>query len=298
MKQAILITAYKNFKHLIDVVDFFDETFSIYIHIDKKSRIPQEVYKKLNNNSNVKLLSQKYTINWGGLNHLKCILFLAEIALKNEKTQFFHLISGQDFPIKDCLHFKKMESATKSNDYLEYFEIPNKQWGNENGGLDRVTYYHLFDVFDAKKHIKWLWRFVSIQKKFHIKRLITNKMPKLYGGSTWWSLSRDVLQYVINYTNKKPYLINRLKYTFCPEEIYFQTVIMNSVFSKQIINNNLRYIDWNPDRVGKYNPSPAILDLSDFERISTSDKLFARKFEKPISDTLKATIQKALILEK
>ena len=37
MKQAILITAYKNFNHLIDLIDFFDDDFEIFIHIDKKS---------------------------------------------------------------------------------------------------------------------------------------------------------------------------------------------------------------------------------------------------------------------
>ncbi|MCF7569076.1 beta-1,6-N-acetylglucosaminyltransferase [Sabulilitoribacter arenilitoris] len=294
MKQAILITAYKNFAHLVDIIDFFDDSFYIYIHIDKKSKIPQKIYKELQTNVYVKMVSQKFVVNWGGLNHLKSILFLGGAALKNKDIQYFHLISGQDFPIKNIIQFKKMIDDSKAKGFLEYFEIPTKGWGNENGGLDRVTYYHLYDVLNAKKHIKWMWKFVNLQKKLHVKRSITNKTPKLYGGSTWWSLSRGVLQYVVDYTSKKPYLFNRLKYTFCPEEIYFQTVIINSAFSKQIINNNLRYIDWNPDRVGKHNPSPAILNLSDFEKISTSDKLFARKFEKPTSDILKAAVQKSI----
>ncbi len=294
MKQAILITAYKNFAHLVDIIDFFDDSFYIYIHIDKKSKISQKIYKELQTNVYVKMVSQKFVVNWGGLNHLKSILFLGEAALKNKDIQYFHLISGQDFPIKNIIQFKKMIDDSKAKGFLEYFEIPTKGWGNENGGLDRVTYYHLYDVLNAKKHIKWMWKFVNLQKKLHVKRSIANKTPKLYGGSTWWSLSRGVLQYVVDYTSKKPYLFNRLKYTFCPEEIYFQTVIMNSAFSKQIINNNLRYIDWNPDRVGKHNPSPAILNLSDFEKISTSDKLFARKFEKPTSDILKAAVQKSI----
>ncbi|WP_170179813.1 beta-1,6-N-acetylglucosaminyltransferase [Flavivirga rizhaonensis] len=291
MKQAILITAYKNFEHLVDILDFFDESFEFYIHVDKKSIIPKSVFKKINSRKNVKTLSQRYKVNWGGVNHLKSILFLAGNALQEPDTQYFHLISGQDFPIKNTLQFKKMINSSKSKDYLEYFEVPTKAWANENGGLDRVQYYHLFDMLDAKKHIKWLWWFVRLQKKFHFKRSIKNEIPKLYGGSTWWSLSRETLQYVVNYTNKNPYLINRLQYTFCPEEIYFQTIIMNSDYSKKVINDNLRYIDWESTRIGKYSASPAVLSSSDFEKIKASKKIFARKFDNPISDNLKVMLQ-------
>ena len=125
-----------------------------------------------------------------------------------------------------------------------------------------------------------------------VKRSFSSKINKLYGGSTWWSLSRETLQYVINYTKKEKYLINRMKYTFCPEELYFQTVIMNSDYSKKVINNNLRYMDWNYRRVGKYSSSPAVLNLSDLIHIKRSFYLFARKFESSISNDLKSALLK------
>ncbi|MDO5987938.1 beta-1,6-N-acetylglucosaminyltransferase [Flavivirga amylovorans] len=292
MKQAILITAYKNFKHLVDIIDFFDESFEFYIHVDKKSKVLKSDFEKIGARKNVKILSRKYRVNWGGLNHLKSSLFLASKALEEPANQYFHLISGQDFPIKNITQFKKTTNGSNLKDYLEYFEIPTKHWANENGGLDRIQYYHLFDMLDAKKHIKWIWRFVRLQKKFHFKRSIKDETPKLYGGSTWWSLSRKTLQYVIYYTNNSPYLINRLKYTFCPEEIYFQTIIMNSNASKKVVNDNLRYIDWESTRIDKYSISPAVLSSSDFEKIKASKKLFARKFDSPTSDSLKAMLLK------
>lgn len=39
MKHALLITAYKNFEHLIDIINFYSKDIEIYIHIDKKSKI-------------------------------------------------------------------------------------------------------------------------------------------------------------------------------------------------------------------------------------------------------------------
>ena len=85
MKQAILITAFKNFNQLAEIAEFFDEDFSVYVHIDKKSEISSEEFTTLNAIPNIELISQKYKVNWGGRNHLRCILFLISEALKDKE---------------------------------------------------------------------------------------------------------------------------------------------------------------------------------------------------------------------
>jgi hypothetical protein len=37
MRQAILITAYKNEKQIYDIINYFGKDFEFYIHVDKKS---------------------------------------------------------------------------------------------------------------------------------------------------------------------------------------------------------------------------------------------------------------------
>ena len=122
MKQGILISAYKNFDHLIDIVSFFDENFEIYIHIDKKSKVDGSIINTLHSFNIVKLISRKYLVNWGGLNHLKCILHLSEVALKSQELETFHLISGHDYPIKDISYFKDFFKTNKEKDFFSYFE--------------------------------------------------------------------------------------------------------------------------------------------------------------------------------
>ena len=291
MKQAVLITAYRSFDHLIELISFFDDDFYIYIHIDKKNRPQKTLINTIRSLKNVVFISSKYKIYWGGLNHLKCYLLLSEEALKKPDIVYFHLISGQDFPIKSLSHFKNIIKEDNLKDYMEFFKLPTPVWKNQNGGLDRIEYYNLFDVINAKKYIKWLWLLVRIQKRIRFSRPVSTSIGELYGGFTWWSLTRNTLQFVIDYTKEKPYFINRMKHTFCPEEMYFQTVIMNSEYAKNVVNDNLRYIDWNPDRTGKYETSPAVLDITDFEKVKNSNKLFARKFDSPISDKLKEALQ-------
>lgn len=228
MKQAILITAYKNYHHLEDIIAFFDEDFTIYIHIDKKSYIAEQELLSLKQYSNVKLISQKFKVNWGGFNHLRSILYLAEKALENPSNHYFHLISGHDFPIKPVSDFKFFFNNT-NKEYINCFQISSSKWAN-NGTLDRLEYYNLYDLFNWKIdfHKRIIKKIIHWQKKIHFKRSMQLNASHLYGGSTWWSLSRECLNYVIQYSNKNNIFLNRFKYTLCSEEFYFQTILMNS----------------------------------------------------------------------
>jgi hypothetical protein len=142
---------------------------------------------------------------------------------------------------------------------------------------NRLEYYNPYEYFDYRKTAG---RFiinslVKIQKKLRIKRKVPyNIFPKLYGGPTWWSLTRDSLQYVIDFTNTHRLSLKTMQFTFCSEEIYFQTVLLNSEHAKNIVNDCLRYIDWSSGRGGY----PAFLDVTDYEKIKTSNNIFARKF--------------------
>lgn len=271
MKIAILITAYKNVHQVIDIITYFDDRFHFYIHFDKK-QLPQGI-DRLKAFSNVSVFS-RYTVNWGSINHLKAILFLSKEALKDPENNYFHLISGQDFPTRPVSHF--FDTSLIENNYLQHFPLPTKEWSG-NGGLDRYSFYHLYDWIQGNKITINLWneRFIKLQKFLKIKRKNAAKqLGMLYGGGTWWSLQRQVLTYVINHPEKAA-VIKRLRYCFCSEELYFQTLLLNSPFASRITNNNLRYIDWESMRGG----CPAFLDVTDYEKIKQQHTLFARKID-------------------
>lgn len=280
MKQALLITAYKDFEQLTEISNFFGDNFALFIHIDKKSTIETAQLKNIQSLKNVRLLSRKYRVNWGGRNHLKSILWLSREALKHSDLSYFHMITAQDFPIKSKNDFLTFFDSNKKNIFLENFTMPAKCFNH--GGMHRVEYYNFYDVFDAKKHLKWINFFIKIQKRLGFKRTTSKKLPPLYAGSTYWSMHREALNYVINYSDTNHSLLKRLQHTFCAEEIYFQTVLMNSDFKNQIDSNNLRFIVWE-ERNGVI---PAILEEQDLINIEKSDAFFARKFEKSISAIL------------
>lgn len=282
MQQAILVTAYKNIAHLKEIIDFFDDDFLFYIHIDKKTKLGKADTLLLSENKKVVFLSRKFSINWGGFNHLQSILLLASEAIKNKETKYFHLISGHDFPVKGGEYIKFFISGNYGRQFMEHFELPTENW--PHGGMDRIEKYNLYDLFNARSRMgkRMIYALLDVQWQFRIKRKLPGQFSRLYGGSTWWTLSADCLNHVFNFLNQNPDFVNRFKYTFCSEEIFFQTIILNSPFRENVVNNNLRHIVWQ-ERNGNY---PANLDESDYEDLSASDCLFARKFEYPVSQKL------------
>ena len=283
MKQGILITAYKEINHLMKLINFFDDDFYLYIHIDQKSRITKDETEVIQKAKNVVFFSRQFNVNWGGNNHLKSILLLSKEAIKNENIEYFHVISGQDFPIKSCNSIKRYLINNNGKEFLGSFEMPAKIWGDD-GGMARICYFNFYDIFNAKTWIgsHTIRLLLKAQKKLKIKRNIPQNFPKLFGGSTWWTLSYPCLKYVVNYTKNNPYFLKRFKYSFGSAEIYFQTIIMNSPFKPNVMNKNLRYIDWNRGT----GSNPSNLDETDYDKIIKSDAIFARKFAYPVSERL------------
>ncbi len=286
MKHGLLIVAHRDFSQLKELLSYFDEDFEIYLHLDKKSGFSDGQVKELSNTRNVRLVTSAYSVNWGGHNLLKAILLLASEAVKNKNLRYIHLLSGQDFPIKALREFKRYFEDNNGKEFIEHFQIPSERWSE--GGFERMWYFAPYDFINARgRYRPVLMLMLAVQKALRLKRPIAKKMPVPYGGSAWWSLTRECLEYVVKYTAVNPIFYQRLKNSFSPDEMYFQTIVMNSRFANKAVDDNLRYIDW--IRNSSTGENPTILELQDLESIIASDHLIARKFVIPESfELLKA----------
>jgi hypothetical protein len=91
--------------------------------------------------------------------------------------------------------------------------------------------------------------------------------------------------------NQNRRFVNFFKYVFIPDEIFFQTIILNSPFKENVIDNDLRCIDWS----GRGGFRPTIWCKDDLEELSKSAALFARKFDTNVDpDILDLIDQKIL----
>ena len=282
MKQALLITAYKNPEHLNNLIDVFenDDNFSVYIHIDNKGTFTKEDIERLRSIRIVKYISTKYRVQWGSINHLKAFLLLCKEAVKESGVEYIHTITGHDYPIKSAAEITRFMEEHKGTLFMNADKLPFDGW--IGGGLDRIIYYYPHDLINVRvpRNYKIKERIIEFQQKYKLERNFPKSFPsELYGGLVYWSIPTDAVQYILDFNKKNGSYLRRFRLTYCSEEIYFQSIIMNSPFREQVNKNNLRFMVWEK-RNGN---NPANLDESDFENIESSDALFARKFELPVS---------------
>lgn len=65
-----------------------------------------------------------------------------------------------------------------------------------------------------------------------------------YGGSAWWCLSKDAIQYIYNFVKENEEFVEFFDYVFLPDEIFFQTILLNSPLKENIVNQSLTYDNW------------------------------------------------------
>lgn len=273
MKQAILITAYKDLSFLQRIVSCFDEDFDFYIHIDKKCKEPNPVFE-----CDHVVVLKKYRIEWGSERHLWAMFDLLGMAYKKGGYSYYHIITGSDYPIKALSEFKSFFSEGNRKSYIEYHLLPRESWGTE-GGFERIRYYWIgnqwLDLRRLGKATRWL---LKLQRKLGFSRNLS-AFGQWYGGGGYCSLSDKGVDCICSFGRKR---LHRLSlYTHCAEEIFFQTILLNSPDRSQVCEDSLHLSVWEKDAA-----SPKVLDESDFETIAKSNCFFARKVDAAHSSLL------------
>lgn len=283
--QAIIITAYRDLEQVHELADLLSERFEVYIHVDK--RVSQSDLKKsglLGQHKGEHKVSvyQKFRVNWGSPNHLWSILYCIKEALKNPETTYFHIISGEDFPVRN---------VEQIYDFFEHeervfcdFSYLNCKKENKKRIQRWQSTYSFLNVFDYKNMTQKIVvkLMVLFQTCIGINRLEQINL-ELAQGLVWGGYPRKAIEYCMEYAYENPEFLVFLEYGHAPEEFFFATIFLNSDYWKgKVAGKNYRYISWEK-RNGSY---PAILDESDIAKIQQGDYMFARKVRRPISSAM------------
>lgn len=293
MSHAILIMAHKDYPQLRHLVEYFSHDCQVFIHVDRKGDITDEQINELRRMNNVRKVYRRYTIYWGGFSILKCEMYLLNCALKECEADYIHLISGEDYPIKPLDTFLDTFDKAMGVNFLSYVHLPHPKW--QNNTYTRFEYYYPFDFYHERNESKQkAEQWVNFQKKWHIHRSIPHYFEHLYGGSQWFSITREATRLLLEYTQKRPAFYRRLRFTFAPEESYIQTVLLNLLPTGKVLNTNLRLIRWKHENGN----APANLGTEHFHLLTESKYLFARKFTYPFCRQLVERIDKYLLQER
>lgn len=273
-KHAFLIGLYQNPDYAMTLVESLrGERSNIYVHInplylDKFKGFIAHYAKA----DDVQVIHTQPT-KWGGYSLLRQILDLLRLAMQDESNGYFHMLTGQDILIKPLTELYQFFDAHSECNYLSYGK--DQMLTPQRGyllGVNRSQYYHLFDLLNYRGnmlHRQLEKYFVKTQQLLHLKR----KWPfnNYYQGSGWFSFNREAVTEIMGWIQKNHKVV---EYTFAPDEVIFQSILLNSNKDFHVVNDNLRFILWdNQGEVG----SPVILTEQHFDQIQKSHCFFARK---------------------
>ena len=289
MTHAILILAHKQINHLSRLIRYFSRKCYVFIHIDKKQDFGIEEEKFLYAYPQVKFISRKYSVNWGGTSVLESELHLLRVAVQNSDADYFHLISGQDYPIRPLDYFLDFFERGKDKEYISYVHLPHPRW--EGNTFHRLQYYYPYDYAAGQENPReWVKEQVRQQRSKGAKRPIPDEFDHLYGSSQWFSITRKAATTLLDYTDNSPSLYRKMWMTFAPEECYVATVLVNLMDHNNIVPWNHRFIRWKYENGNR----PANLGCEHFRYLLENEYLMARKIELPCSHPLLNLIDKYL----
>lgn len=264
MRVAHLIITYTNPAQTARMINRMQHPdFDFYIHVDAK--FPIESHKEVAQIPNVYLIQNRVDVQWAAFSTIQAELNgLQEILNTGRSYDFISLMSGQDYPIKTAHYMQEFFEGKKGKLLLKYRAFS----GEWEEGMNRVNRYHLTDFkFRGQYFLERL-----INKL--VKRTDQPKGMKFYGSSMFWVISPEAAEYVLATVDRDPKMKRFFKFSWAPDEFLFQTILLNSPFASQVINENCHYYKHPPQT-----PSPKTFLLEDIDDILSSDRLYARKFD-------------------
>ena len=297
MSLAHIILAHKNVGQVGRLVRaLWHPDDVIVLHIDRRAPAALHTLARdlARSHPNVLVLPAR-AILWGGAAMAEVQIAGAAAALAHNPhwTHYFTL-SGQDFPLQPrAAIFARMRASPEAS-WVSWFDpLATPHWKNARERLER--YYLEWPWLHRMLHLPALGRRLRALLGWnnHLPYLpgFRRRWPdfRYFGGSNHVVLSRAACRHLVS--DPRARAITRwLRHSAHANEIAFQSVLRNSPLADLIINDNLRWIDF-PHSAS---PNPRTIVAADFDRLVSSEKLFARKFDEAVDSAILDRLERHL----
>ncbi|MBF0713650.1 glycosyl transferase [Gemella sp. GH3] len=294
MKQAYLIIAHNKFEQLKYLIECLDNINNdIYIFVDKKSNISEDVKGKIKNTPKFSNLyfTKRIPVYWGTHSQIDAELILFEESFEKNKYSYYHLLSGVDLPLQNSKYIYKFFDNNPNKIFIT--NVADNIY-YENKIYRRIKYKHLFPNLSERRFNSSLLQFF-IRKYRRLEEVIQKicnvdyrKKYNIGNGyaSNWLSLDEETVDLLVKDISniKKIY-----KNTLITDELFIPIFIKKhnleyKIYHKEKWNGfkgefqgNLRYINWWDGSPHTWTDSKE--DINQLEYAIETGHLFSRKFD-------------------
>jgi hypothetical protein len=297
-KIAILIFAHKNIDQLKRLVSILQNVnFDVFIHISKKFEINSEQISHVFGNKNhYFIVDRRFDTYLDDKSLIDSIDYTIKYAKSKYNYKYYIKLSGQDFPIKNLNLLNDFLLANYPHSFIDITPVHKNNWVIKklyqprwfSFILTRVRFHIknsfvkrilLFIPFILSK----LWSLV-----FNYERFFNHNRFFIYGGSPMWILSNTHINEITLFgqTTREKLIKKKLKIVWTPEEIYYQSILMNGKNKEFIKINPFDQIEQNSlifnyftDKNKPFKGHPYTLTKENYDFLIKIPQFFARRFD-------------------
>lgn len=189
-------------------------------------------------------------------------------AIKNGNYDYFHIMSANSFITRPMSEIKEFFNKHSKTNFIQMDDLEEI---DKEGIIDPwFIYYHFLHLYNKKTKFgnNFDYYFLKVQQRLGIKRKIRYR----YHGLFYSHLSREFIDYALDYIDKNPKYFRNLKTCNISEEFFFHNIIMDSPYKDTVCNEHFIYNVWNPGGVAQF------LTEKDYDELMKDKYMFARKF--------------------
>ncbi len=265
-RHAFLIIAHDNFAVLGKLLEALAHPrVDLYLHIDAKvKRLPPLD----RTNPHLHVIDNRVDTRWGDISQIETEYVLLEAAVRHGGYAYYHLISGTHFPLMPVgqilQFFDNRDGKTVFHDlctasrYQESLKLRSYNLLTRNLGYGPPYLQRLCQVTNRIGH--------RVQSFLKVER---HRNISFHKASNWASFTEEAVRLLID---RKDNVMHVFRYSFCGDEFFAPTVLMNSDL-KDKVENYERYL-----KIEMGEANPRVLRDEDYSILVGSGYMFARKF--------------------
>jgi hypothetical protein len=251
-----------------------------FLHVDRKSNLNKFIHLQSND---VRVVPRDDTVavHWGDFSQVEAILSLMKTACAAGDFKRFVLLSGVDYPLWPTADINTFFATHRTVEFISMVPMPCEAAGKP---LARLTTYKVRPTLSLLQSlaIRVLLKTRLMPRERNLERALGALRP--YGGSTWWALTRSACEYLLQFVERNPGLVQFFKGTQYADETFLHTILGNSPLLANV-RRNLTYTDWSAGGSSPANISPGhvsyFLSNRQFDAENVYGRgpmMFARKF--------------------
>jgi hypothetical protein len=208
---------------------------------------------------------------------------IRQLFQRTDAPDWFVLLSGADYPIKPAVAVYRDLGDPRFDAHVWARVIDSSARGKtwqEVHFLRYLTPRASLPCYSLKRGFNW--RSVRLPRWIPFSAHPFHNGFRCFGGSQWFSANRDAAACILRESERCPAFNRFCRKIPIPDEMYFQTLLMNSK-GMRINDRNYRYTDWSVSAM-----HPKTLDMDDLPALLQSPCHFARKFSIERSEVMDA----------